>query len=86
MLTENQRGFENTSTESCLRGDTASDDVTPVKYGGVLELSALIKVALLASVRSNIAGDSTTADTIPLVAEIITLARDGRIHCVDATV
>ena len=47
MLTENQRGFENTSTESCLRGDTASDDVTPVKYGGVLELSALIKVALL---------------------------------------
>ena len=47
MLTENQRGFENTSTESCLRGDTASDDVTPVKYGGVLELSTLIEVALL---------------------------------------
>ena len=40
-------GFENTSTESRLRGDTASDDVTPVKHEGVLELSALIKVALL---------------------------------------
>ena len=30
-----------------LSGDTASDDVTPVRHGGVLELSALIKVALL---------------------------------------
>ena len=30
-----------------LSGDTTSDDVTPVKYGGVLELSTLIKVALL---------------------------------------
>ena len=30
-----------------LSGDTTSDDVTPVRHGGVLELSALIKVALL---------------------------------------
>ena len=30
-----------------LSGDTASDDLTPVRHGGVLELSALIKVALL---------------------------------------
>ena len=30
-----------------LSGDTASDDVTPVRHGGVLELSALIKVTLL---------------------------------------
>ena len=30
-----------------LSGDTASDDVTPVRHGGVLELSALIEVTLL---------------------------------------
>ena len=30
-----------------LSGDTASDDLTPVRHGGVLELSALIKVAPL---------------------------------------
>ena len=30
-----------------LSGDTASDDVTPVRHGGVLELSALIEVVLL---------------------------------------
>ena len=30
-----------------LSGDTASDDVTPVRHGSVLELSALIEVALL---------------------------------------
>ena len=41
---EDSRGCRDTAD---LSGDTASDDVTPVRHGGVLELSALIKVALL---------------------------------------
>ena len=47
MLTENRKRFENTSTESRLRGGTASDNVTPVRHGCALELSTLIEVTLL---------------------------------------
>ena len=47
MLAEHRHSSRTHLVIVALSGDTASDDVTPVKYGGVLEFSALIEVALL---------------------------------------
>ena len=47
MLAEHRHSSRTHLVIVTLSGDTASDDVTPVRHGSVLELSALIEVALL---------------------------------------